>query len=495
MSDPVIIAMATFPPRKEGMLTVVNALLPQCDKFYLYLNGYTIRPPELPDDERLNIILAGPGCEHPDVGSHGKFYWLGNEDGYYLSVDDDIFYPPNYATYMVEGIDKYQRRAIVGLHGGLYRVRPGGPLPPKGFAKDHRTLYAYDKTVSHDTAVHILGAGVMGVYPKALGLTSAVCTEPIHSGDDEDIAIWAQKNKVPLIRLQGYKNWVTPNPTEWIRDPLHRRMAYIQASDAKLKTCKSWIVHQPPALRQTPISIPVKHGTTKPKGPSFDNVFLTDEDKQFCEKIISSDALAALVVDRIKRRIPTSVIRMSDGERGVIAYSQTGKQEGFMLDQNWLRRYGLLNVDFKKVGEDLLWAGHEADFLACTISGIFWDCFRVNQYFPERTRFIDQFYPQLWTATDRVGAVLRAGPVLVLHREHARITSQLINKYGITATGLLLNSWRDHKPLLDTLTTHPATTVLVSGGASGKAFCVRLAKATGKVVLDVGEALTSTWLT
>ena len=502
MSDARIVAMATFPPRKEGMLQVVSALLPQCDKFYLYLNKYKEVPPELPVDDRLVPVLAGPDQELPDVGSHGKFYWLGKDPGYYLSVDDDIFYPPDYVEYLVAGVEKYKRRAIVGLHGGIYRVRPGGALPPGGFAKDHRTLYPYDKAFSKDMSVHILGAGVMACYPQALGLTSAVCTGPLDSGDDEDIALWAQRTRTPLIRLAGKNKWVNPNHDMWTRDPLHRRSNFLKGSDIKLREWKTWSLRPLPAAEPAPRD---KHGRplpeskrspvqTKPVGPSFDTVLLTDEDRDFCNKILSSDALAAQIVDRIKRGVPTSVIRMSDGERAIMAVSRGEPAAGFLNDQNWLRRYGLMGANLRQVGADLLWAGKEADYLACTISGLFWNIFRVHPYFPERQQFIDQFYPQMWNCTDRVGAVLRAGPVLVLHREHARLAPLLAKKYGLSdIDGAILNSWQDHNKLLVQVKAHLAKTVLVSGGASGKPFCVRLAKETGKVVLDVGEALTGVW--
>ena len=86
MAEQRVIGMATFPPRRAGMQLVVNALLPQCDKFYLYLNGYTARPAELPSDPRLICFLAGPGCDLPDLSSNGKFHMLGVDDGYYLLI-------------------------------------------------------------------------------------------------------------------------------------------------------------------------------------------------------------------------------------------------------------------------------------------------------------------------------------------------------------------------------------------------------------------------
>lgn len=232
-----------------------------------------------------------------------------------------------------------------------------------------------------------------------------------------------------------------------------------------------------------------------PDGPCFDKIALTDSQRAFCHKILSSDALAALLIDRIKRHIPTSLVRMSDGERAYMAHARGEEKAGFMRDPQWLARYGLTGCDARKVGGDLLWAGNEADFLACTISGLFWNIYELHPYFPNKPFFIDQFWPQLMASTDRVGALLRSGPVLVLHREQHSIVPVLRERYGLVdVNGMELNSWKDHEWLMGAVATHHARIVLVSGGASGKAFIVRLAKHTGKVVLDVGEAMQGCWV-
>ncbi len=210
----VIAALATFPPRREGLLRVLQDILPQVDKFYVYLNGYTRLPEGWPKSDKLHPILAGPGTGNPDKGSQGKFHWVGLDDGYYLTVDDDIFYPPNYANYLVQGVEKYGRKAIVGLHGAIFQLDRKGQLPTHVPQNRLRKLYHYEKGGPGDMAVHTLGAGVMASYPRAIGLTTAVCGGPLHSGDDEDLAIWAQRQGVGMIRLQGFAGWTTPNDTE-----------------------------------------------------------------------------------------------------------------------------------------------------------------------------------------------------------------------------------------------------------------------------------------
>ena len=492
--EKIIIGMATFPPRKAGMLETIRRLLPQCDVMHVYMNGYTAVPPEMPKSPKLDLILAGPGCQFPDMGSHGKFYWAGDEPGFYCSVDDDILYPPDYIAKLVAGCAQYGRKAIVGFHGGRFRVGNGQALPDRGFTRDMRTLYGYSNGYPMDQNMHTLGAGVMCSYPTAIGLTPEAFNSPVGSGDDEDVALFAQQHNIPMIRLACKEKWIMPNNTQWMIEALHRRMNYIKGGDDKIKRWRTWRLVPIPATHPIPATVTPAVKPPVITGPSFDKVLLSPEDLAFTDKIMSSDALAAQLVTRIKQRIPTSVIRMSDGERAIIEYAQKGTLTGFLKDPVWLKRYGLMGVDLKQVGRDLLWAGEQADYLACTISGIFWGCFRVHQYFPQRTRFIDQFFPQAWVATDRLGAILRAGPVLVLHREHDKMCSALASIYGLTdITGIKLDSWRDHAGLLNQIPQHHASTVLLSGGASGKPFAVRLAQASGKVVIDAGEGLGRIW--
>ncbi len=238
-----IVAMATFPPRREGMLKVVRDLLPQCDKMYVYMNGYTEIPEEMPKADHLHCLLAGPGTGNPDKGSQGKFHWAGLDDGYYLTVDDDIHYPEGYVNYMAAGVEKYGRKCIVGLHGALFQLDPSGRIPRGILQSRARRILGYTKGIRRDRVVHTLGGGVMASYPKALGLTAAVCTGPLHSGDDEDLALWAQRNQVGMVRLAGFEDWVKPNDTEWIKDPLHRRPSFQKMADAKIRGHQIWRLH------------------------------------------------------------------------------------------------------------------------------------------------------------------------------------------------------------------------------------------------------------
>jgi hypothetical protein len=218
---------------------------------------------------------------------------------------------------------------------------------------------------------------------------------------------------------------------------------------------------------------------------------VTDEDREFCRRILSSDALAELIVDRLERKIPTSVVRMADGERAILAADQG---TWFLRDRRWLAEFGLQGAHLPTVAADLRWAGYAADFLACSISGLHAPEFAAHRFFPRRDNYIDQFFPTLWEATGRTQTVLRATPLLVIHRHWQRIVERLTQRYGLVgASGLPLDSWRDLDRLLREASRHPARLVLVSGGPAGKAFCCRLSQASGQTVLDVGQSLAGIW--
>ena len=88
---------------------------------------------------------------------------------------------------------------------------------------------------------------------------------------------------------------------------------------------------------------------------------------------------------------------------------------------------------------------------------------------------------------------VRRGGVIVLHRRGPELAQMLYHKYHADARGFVLDSWKDHTNLIREVKQLPHKLVLVAGGASGKAFIVDLARETGKVVLDTGEATTDKW--
>jgi len=239
MNKEITVTMASIPSRKEGMLAVAAAMLPQCDRLCLYLNNYGEVPKELPKSKKLVIVLAGNGRKHPDMGSQGKHFWLDTyRDGYYLTVDDDIFYPDDYAAKMVKAIEKYSRKAIVTVHGTSYRLDAAGRIPGHDLDRAYKIYHNYSKGCPEDIYVHCCGNGCTGFCPSEIGMTRTVTQGPLHSGDDGDCALFAQANRIPIVRMATAANWLTANEKIWPIEAQHKNVDKLKLQNAKARSWK-----------------------------------------------------------------------------------------------------------------------------------------------------------------------------------------------------------------------------------------------------------------
>ena len=222
----VTIAMASYPARRRGMLGVVRTLLPQCDKMCLYLNNYDDAVIDeinaIDKDGKTEIILSGVCHEtgevrhHRDLRNNGKLYFLTKTKikEYYLTVDDDIQYPPDYVATMVAHCAAFNNRVIVTAHGINYcKDNAHRIVSVKGLSVIKQCYCIGDEHLKY-TAVHEGGNAVMAMHPKTLFSNAIrfsipdIYTMDIMDGDDTTIAVAAQNASVPIIRVPTEFNWV-----------------------------------------------------------------------------------------------------------------------------------------------------------------------------------------------------------------------------------------------------------------------------------------------
>ena len=110
--------MATYPARKKCLKEVIPNIVGQCTKLFVYLNKYTDIPKIL-IHPKIKVIMAK---DYGECGDIGKFHFVDQVDGYYFTVDDDITYPPNYTQRMVNMIDSYKKKAVIGVHGCILNM-------------------------------------------------------------------------------------------------------------------------------------------------------------------------------------------------------------------------------------------------------------------------------------------------------------------------------------------------------------------------------------
>ena len=136
--------IATYAPRKESLKRMIQSIENQVDSINIYDNE--IQPVNLTDN--------------------GKFFRLDSitKPEYYLCMDDDLIYPPDYVERMIEAIERYN--CIVSFHG---RQLLGTGLE---YYKGHKSFHCLHGVI-HDEMVDVVGTGVTGFsteYFKPKGL-------------------------------------------------------------------------------------------------------------------------------------------------------------------------------------------------------------------------------------------------------------------------------------------------------------------------------------
>ena len=181
-----MVSIATIPGRESSLRQVVGSLLPQVGRINVYLNGY----PEVPEYLDHPKVVVARSQEHGDAGDAGKFFWLGCEAEYYLTCDDDILYPPDYAVRTIAAIERYGRKAVIGWHGSIL----GDPFRDY---YDTRTILSFYRACKRDVAVHILGTGAVGFHASTLAL--AFSDFPVPNMADVWLGVKGQQARVPFI--------------------------------------------------------------------------------------------------------------------------------------------------------------------------------------------------------------------------------------------------------------------------------------------------------
>lgn len=191
-----IASLATVPDRVHRLGDVVESLLPQVDRVNVYLNGHT----ELPVCLQRDTVRVAWSCAHGDMGDAGKFFWAGAlRNSYHFTCDDDIAYPRDYASTLIDAIERYDRRAIVSVHGAVLHE------PLTSYYRN-RTTYPCLGDVAVDHQADVLGTGVLAYHTSTVQLSF----HDFHAPNMADIwcAIAAKRQDVPRVVIAHRRGWL-----------------------------------------------------------------------------------------------------------------------------------------------------------------------------------------------------------------------------------------------------------------------------------------------
>lgn len=181
----------------------------------MYLNNFEEVPPFLSEEEaQLSSDAIG------DLGDSGKFYWFNDKTGldhtHYLTVDDDLGYPLNYVAALVEEFDARDGRAIVGVHGSTFS------LPIENFVTSRDERFRFYENLNRARTVHILGTATTLLSRETIDLS--LDDFSMRNAADLQLAIAAQRQRVPMVALARYNNWVTEERLGPTQDFLYGRL-------------------------------------------------------------------------------------------------------------------------------------------------------------------------------------------------------------------------------------------------------------------------------
>lgn len=134
-----------------------------------------------------------------DRGDANKFLGLIGE-GYMFTFDDDILYPEDYVEYMIKGIEKYKRKAVVTLHGKILKRQPIQSFYGSDFIK----FRCFQD--SKESRVHIPGTGVMAWHTDTIHFD--IDDFPEKNMADIYAGIKCQKKNVPIVCLKHKKGYI-----------------------------------------------------------------------------------------------------------------------------------------------------------------------------------------------------------------------------------------------------------------------------------------------
>lgn len=242
-------SMSTVAWRRPALEQMLPHLLPQVDRLNVFLQGYDATP-ECLLHPKITVV---DGREHPQwnaLKSTAKLFWIAQglvAEGVHICVDDDIIYPPTYASYVATKIERYDRHAVVGFHGALYNETVNH------IYRD-RTEYHYEKACPTDVGVHTIGSGTIGWHTSALRLT--LDDLPDWDAVDYRIGIAAQKQRVPMVCLSREPGYLRSLPLATDQRSCSGHDQYTTRILGFFHEWPTWRVHHAPQpIRDRPVVV------------------------------------------------------------------------------------------------------------------------------------------------------------------------------------------------------------------------------------------------
>ena len=196
----VVAAVASIPSRVESLRDSVASILPQVERLFVYLNGYSSIPLFL-DHDKIEVVLDKEGRN----AAAAKLYWLSVVKAYYFSIDDDIIYPSDYCEKTIKSYESQAKGAVVSYHGKNFKVFAAHART------DRKSIYLFEDLLTSNRRAHVLGTGVMMVDTRRIDLPLFSVAAKHPKAIDLAVSIFLRKHGVKRIVLAKENGWLKQN--------------------------------------------------------------------------------------------------------------------------------------------------------------------------------------------------------------------------------------------------------------------------------------------
>ncbi len=189
--------MATMPQRRPAFIKAFESLINQVDSVNLAISEPSVKSffaPTTDSKTGKSVWITN----HDNSLEDGSKFLRGNfNDGYTLVCDDDIEYPPDFVSRLMEKHKQYG--GIVGVMGKILK-----PRPINSFYRDEIVNYRTFGDVDNDYKVEVIGTcGILYGPDISISENDMVCP-------NSDIVVSAicKRRNIPMTVIAHKKDWL-----------------------------------------------------------------------------------------------------------------------------------------------------------------------------------------------------------------------------------------------------------------------------------------------
>lgn len=193
--------MASVAGNEVALRAAIMSLLPQVDRLFLYLNGFSKAPEFCENNPKITYFIDEDGTKYGDAG---KFWGLEQvKDAIYVTCDDDIIYPPDFVQHMVSELAQTGGRSVQAVHGSLI-LQPAVEYN----ANASRSVFHFQNPLIRRRLAHVAGTGTCVFHSSVVQIKLSDFRAPNMA--DIWLAEYLVKNGIPSYVVPRPRNWLIP---------------------------------------------------------------------------------------------------------------------------------------------------------------------------------------------------------------------------------------------------------------------------------------------